>query len=509
MNKNSILKTVSLLLFSGAIGGFISALIIYNIGGKPDKASVPINFVAPAMPVTAAAFSPAGEPVNFSDAAEHTLPSVVHVKVSYATQKRYDYDSRGRDEFFEFFFGRPDRGRERDQPKYQEYTPQGSGSGVIISPDGYIVTNNHVIDKANEVTVVLNDKTVLPAEIVGTDKTTDVALLKVDYEQKLPALGFGNSDNLRIGEWVLAVGNPFNLNSTVTAGIVSAKARSLNMNGINGIESFIQTDAAVNPGNSGGALVNLQGELLGINTAIATNTGTFSGYSFAIPSNIVKKVVEDLIEHGVVQRALLGILYCDLSEIEENSEAADSIDNFRELRKFKGAYISDVLENSAAKEAGLQKGDIITKIAEKNVTTKSIVLEEVGKLRPGDKINLEIIRDGKTKHFTATLRNSAGNTEITTPKGVEILGAKLEPVEKELARELKINGGLQVIELYDGKLKEYGVKKGFIITQVNQMPITSEKDLTNVLKNVKEKKGGVFIEGVYPNGRPAYIAFGM
>ncbi|MDR2423262.1 MAG: Do family serine endopeptidase [Prevotellaceae bacterium] len=506
MNKNSILKTVSLLLFAGAIGGFVSALIIYNIGRKPEKATAPVNFVAPPMPVTAAAFSTTGEPVNFSDAAEHTVSSVVHVKVAYAAQKQYDY--RGHDEFFEFFFGRPDR----NSPQYSpEYTPRSSGSGVIISPDGYIVTNNHVVDKAQEITVVLNDKTILPAEVVGKDKSTDVALLKINYDQQLPALGFANSDNLRVGEWVLAVGNPFNLNSTVTAGIVSAKARSLKMDNMNAmaIESFIQTDAAVNPGNSGGALVNLKGELVGINTAIATNTGTFTGYSFAVPSNIVKKVVEDLMTHGVVQRAFLGIIYSDLSEIDENSPEADSIENLRELQKYKGAYINEIVENSAAQEAGLRKGDIITKIADKNVTGKSVILEEVGKLRPGDKVNLEVIRDGKTKLFSATLRNSAGNMEITTQKGSEILAAKLEPVEKELARKLKINGGLQVIELYDGKLKENGVRKGFIITQINQIPVASENDLINVLKNVKEKKGGVFIEGIYPNGRPGYIAFGL
>ncbi|MDR0558780.1 MAG: Do family serine endopeptidase [Prevotellaceae bacterium] len=496
MKKNSILKTISLLLFAGIIGGFISALIIKNINSKNP---VNINYESQPMRITTAAFSPSGEPVSFSDAAEHTVPSVVHVKVSYETQY---YKNRGGNDIFDFFFGMP------DAQKYKEYTPKGSGSGVIISADGYIITNNHVIDKASEVKVTLDDQTTLDAEIVGRDPNTDIALLKVETDKKLQALTFGNSDDLRLGEWVLAVGNPFNLTSTITAGIVSAKARQLNMiPGELSIESFIQTDAAVNPGNSGGALVNLKGELVGINTAIATNTGVYEGFSFAVPSSIVKKVIEDLIQYGKVQRAFLGIMYMHTSDIDEEVAEKNGITNLKELQKYRGAYVESVKENSAAHEAGIQKGDIIIKIENKDVTSKSIVVEEISRLRPGDKLNLTLVRDGKTKQISTVLRNNAGNTEMTSTTGVEVLGAKLEPVSKELAQKLKIDGGLQVTEIYDGKLKDNGVRKGFIILKVNQRGIVSEKDLVNVLKDIK--KGGVFIEGVYPNGYPAYIAFGL
>jgi len=504
--KKSIFKTISLLVIAGVFGGVVSAVIV----SKLNKNQSTINFVQPQMPVTTAAFSPAGEPVNFSDAAEHTVSSVVHVKVTYRTQRRASATSSERD-LLEYFFG-PDAGRQ-SQPQSREYTPRGAGSGVIISPDGYIVTNNHVIDRANEVTVTFNDKTTLTAKIVGKDPNTDIALLKVDAKD-LPALSFGDSDNLRLGEWVLAVGNPFNFTSTVTTGIVSAKARRLNvMPSEFGIESFIQTDAAVNPGNSGGALVNLRAELVGIPSVIASRTGSYEGYSFAVPSNIVKKVVEDLMEHGVVQRALLGIRYVDLNDDFSAEELAEivkdyGIKNLKELQKYKGVYVSEVLENSAAKEAGLQKGDIITQIGGKDVLLKTVVVEEIGKLRPGDKINITVIRDGKTKQFTATLRNKAGNTDVeVADKLLEVLGATFETVSKELAKELQIGGGVQVAELSDGKLKSEGIRKGFIITKVNQSSVTSVDELRKVINGIKS--GGVFIEGVYPDGQAAYIAFGM
>ncbi|MDR3266872.1 MAG: trypsin-like peptidase domain-containing protein [Tannerella sp.] len=501
MRKNSILKTISLLLFASLIGGLISAIVVSKI--KKET----INFVtAPAMPVTTAAFSLTGEPVNFSDAAEHTVLSVVHVKVTGATQRYY----KGGGELFDFFFGIPENQR------YQEYTPRGSGSGVIISEDGYIVTNNHVIDKASDITVVFNDKTSVPARIIGKDPNTDIALLKVDTDKKLPALGFANSDDLRLGEWVLAVGNPFNLTSTVTAGIVSAKARQLGIIPTEfSIESFIQTDAAVNPGNSGGALVNLKGELVGINTAIASQSGQYEGYSFAVPANIAKKVVDDLVEYGVVQRALLGIRYQDLSDLDDEEylkvfAERENIDlkKARELQKIRGVYVAEVVENSAAQEAGIQKGDVITKIGGKDVLSKTIVLEEVGRLRPGDKIEIFLVRDGKTKQITVTLRNKAGNTGVVSEEKIEVLGAKFEKVDQELADRLKIKGGVQIVELLDGKLKDHNVKKGFVITKVNQKPVTSVEELASIINSVA-KGDGVFIEGVNPNGRRNYVAFEM
>ncbi|MDR1896237.1 MAG: trypsin-like peptidase domain-containing protein [Prevotellaceae bacterium] len=508
MKRDNILKTISLLLFASLLGGFISAVVIYKINKDDEKNTQTIKLVtSPQMQVTTTAFSGKGEPVNFSDAAEHAVSSVVHVKVAYEPRKYY---SGGGGDIFDYFFGIPEK------REYKEYTPRSSGSGVIISADGYIITNNHVIDKANEVTVTFNDKTTLTAKVVGKDPNTDIALLKVETKKDLPALGFSDSDNLRIGEWVLAVGNPFNFTSTVTAGIVSAKARQLYIIPSEfSIESFIQTDAAVNPGNSGGALVNLKGELVGINTAIASRSGQYEGYSFAVPSNIAKKVVEDLMQYGVVQRALLGITYRDLSDIPSDVDLEEleeiigikSLEELEKLQEYKGVYVSSVLENSAAKEAGLLKGDIIIKIGGKDVVAQSTVIEEVGKLRPGDKIEIVVIRDGKTKQFTALLRNKAGNTDIVSADGSEILGAKFEEVNKTLAKKLNIDGGLQVVELFDGKLKEKNVKKGFIITKINQHVVTSKEDLVRVLNSVKG--GGVFIEGVYPNGRPDYIAFGF
>lgn len=505
-SKSNVLKTVALLVIAGVFGGLVSAWVVSKVHMRNSEMNhQSINFVAPPqMQVTTAAFSPTGDPVNFSDAAEHSVSSVVHVKVAYETQRYYSGGGGG--DIFDYFFGIP-----RQSPQMQEYTPRSSGSGVIISADGYIVTNNHVIDKANEVTVTFNDNRTLTARVVGTDPNTDIALLKVETDEDLPALRFGDSDKLRLGEWVLAVGNPFSLTSTVTAGIVSAKARQLNIIPTEfSIESFIQTDAAVNPGNSGGALVNLKGELVGINTAIASRSGQYEGYSFAVPSNIAKKIVEDLLEHGTVQRAILGIRYMDLNDesVVDNIDQIieeEGIKNIKELQKHKGVYVSEVLDNSAAKDAGILKGDIITQIGNKNVTSRSTVVEEVGMLRPGDKINITVIRDGKTKQFTATLRNKAGNTEIVK---TDVLGASLEPVDKDLAKRLKIDGGLQVTELSDGKLKEHNIRKGFIITKVNNQSVKTVEELKKVIDGIK-KDEGVYIEGIYPNGRRNYIAFPM
>ncbi|MDR1170665.1 MAG: trypsin-like peptidase domain-containing protein, partial [Prevotellaceae bacterium] len=483
--------------------GLVSALIISKNQKHPERI---ILETTRQMPVTTAAFSSSGEPLNFSDAAEHAVPAVVHVKVTGETQRRY---YGGSSDIFDFFFGNP------EERKYQEYTPKGSGSGVIISEDGYIVTNNHVIEKASEITIVFNDKTSLVASVVGRDPNTDVALLKVETDTKLPTLGFADSDNLRLGEWVLAIGNPFNLTSTVTAGIVSAKARNFGIIPTDfKIESFIQTDAVVNPGNSGGALINLKGELVGINTAIASHTGVYEGYSFAIPANIAKKVVKDLIEYGVVQRALLGIVYVDLSKFEDDREIEQYAEEshldaakMKELKskKYKGVCVIEVMENSAAKNAGIEKWDIITKVGNKEISSMNTVVEEIGTLRPGDKIDITLIRDGKTKQITAVLRNKAGNTDVVSEDKIEILAARFEKVDKELADRLRIKGGVQVVELNDGKLMNR-VRKGFIITKINQKSVTSVEELTTIVNGLKRGEG-VFIEGIYPNGKRDYVAF--
>ena len=494
----------SIAFFAGLAGGLLSAAAIFLLQAQnaevPETRTINLPAAQENTLLRYTAFSDSGEPVDFSEAAERSVPSVVHVKVAYKTQTYYDEGG----DLFDFFFGNPHRGRQR-----QEYTPHSSGSGVVITPDGYIVTNNHVIDRAEEVSVIFEDKSVMTAKVVGADPDTDIALLKVDAEN-LPAMTFANSDALRLGQWVLAVGNPFNLSSTVTAGIVSAKARSLDiLSGDMRIEAFIQTDAAVNPGNSGGALVNLRGELVGINTAIATRTGGYEGYSFAVPSNLAKKVVEDLMQYGVAQRALLGISYIDLNSEsgEEFAKMKEAPKNIETLKKYHGIYVRDVVENGAAQEAGILPGDVITEINDKSIRSASNLSEEIGKSRPGDKVNISVIRDGKVKQFSATLRNKAGNTDAITSTGASALGAEFKTVDKDLARKLGISGGAQVSELGDGKLKRQGVRAGFIITTINQKPVRSAEDVKRILNGIT--RGGIFIEGIYPNGREAYYAFGI
>lgn len=483
-NSKTMKKTFFVILITAITTGLITAFAVNYLSSQKEEKII-VSTSNSKAPVLTAAFSPNGEPINFSTAAEKTINSVVHVKTMY---QQGEQSSSG-DPFLDFFFG------------YRNHTPQtpamGSGSGVIISPDGYIVTNNHVIENASEVKVTFNDKKSLTAKVIGADKSTDIALLKVEAKD-LPALIFGDSDDLRLGEWVLAVGNPFNLTSTVTAGIVSAKARDINIiNSEFKIESFIQTDAAINPGNSGGALVNLRGELVGINTAIASRSGQYEGYGFAVPSSIVKKTVEDLIEFGSVQRAILGIRYREVDE-----EIAQEYG----IKNIKGVYIASVEDNSAAKDAGLQAGDVLLTINGKEAINSSIVQEQVGKSRPGDKMELTISREGKTKQITVILRNKAGkldpnkaNVDIITQ-----LGATYKEVSPELKRKLGIYGGVQIEKLSKGKLKDENIKEGFIILQINQQPIKSVSNLEMILKNIKDD--GIFILGIYPNGQKIRIA---
>ncbi|HEY6159927.1 MAG TPA: trypsin-like peptidase domain-containing protein, partial [Bacteroidia bacterium] len=381
-----------------------------------------------------------------------------------------------------------------------------TGSGVIISGDGYIVTNNHVIDKGDKVEVTLNDKRTYTADVIGKDPSTDLALLKIK-EQNLPYLVYGNSDDVKVGEWVLAVGNPFNLTSTVTAGIVSAKGRNINIldNGHSAnspapIESFIQTDAAVNPGNSGGALVNSAGQLVGINSAIASNTGSYTGYSFAVPVNIVKKVVNDLLEFGTVQRAFMGVSIRDI-----DSKFAGE----KNITDLAGVYVNGVTGGGAAEEAGIKEGDIITKISGINVVNTSSLLEQIGKFRPGDKVNVTVNRNGKDVDIPVVFKNKDGNTSLVQKQEVEnvsALGATFEAVSPDEMKQLGISNGIKVTSLDGGKLRSAGIKEGFIITSIDKKKVSSPQDIDTALAN---KKGGVLIEGVYPNGMRAYYAFGL
>jgi len=433
------------------------------------------------------------ESVDFADAAEKTVNAVVHVKTTYELDDGY-YSF---DPIRHFFFG---DGIYQKQPRMGA----GAGSGVIMSNDGYIVTNNHVIDGATKVQVTTNDNKTLDATVIGQDPSSDLALLKVEGEN-MPKIELGNSDNVRVGEWVLAVGNPFNLESTVTAGIVSAKGRDINIlangpNGISAVESFIQTDAAVNPGNSGGALVNSRGELIGINAAIKSNTGSYTGYSFAIPVNIVSKVVEDLLEYGAVQRGYLGVQIQNVTQALAEAEG---------LKVNDGVYIASTIDLGAAKEAGIKKGDIITKIAERSVKNVTEMQEQLSKFRPGDEILVTVDRDGQTMNIPLTLRNQFGEEELTPKNELELhekLNALMEDIDDETKALLKINSGVRIAEIGTGKLRSAGISKDFIITKVDQITIKDKKHLMEVLES---KSGGVLIEGVYPNGKKAYYGFGL
>jgi Do/DeqQ family serine protease len=431
--------------------------------------------------------------LNFVYAAEAATPCVVHIKstVQSPTAQGRGYGGQSPfEDMFRDFFG--------EQPQQRSPRPaQASGSGVIISADGYIVTNNHVIDQSTELEVTLADNRVYSATLVGTDPTTDIAVLKIQ-EEGLPYIKFGNSDIVKVGQWVLAVGNPFELTSTVTAGIVSAKGRNIRiLRERYGIEAFIQTDAAVNPGNSGGALVNLKGELIGINTAIATPTGTYAGYSFAVPVSLVSKVVEDLIDYGVVQRAVLGIEIVDVNDPRLEEDVDD----------LTGVYVMGVGDESAAAEAGLEKGDVITGINGQSVASTAELQELVARQRPGDKIQVRYKRDGKTKTVSATLKNLDNQIKIVKNTGaVQLEGATFENVPEEEAKELEINGGVKITELSDGKWRRAGIKNGFIITSVDKRPVRNVNDLRDVLRG--KEGGGILISGVYPDGEEAYYGLG-
>lgn len=430
-------------------------------------------------------------------AAENAVKAVVNIEAV----QRVEMPSRGQfgyDPFLEFF-GIPQGygSRGQSEPQYQER--KAGGSGVIISEDGYIVTNNHVVDGATKLRVKLNDGRTYDAELIGKDSATDIALLKID-EQGLPTLPFGSSDNLRLGEWVLAIGSPYNLQSTITAGIVSAKARSLGAlsNDPNdfSIESFIQTDAAVNPGNSGGALVNTRGELVGINTLIQSQTGSYIGYSFAVPEAIVKKVVVDLKQYGVVQRALLGIGF---QVIDQNF--IDHMGEETGIKKIGGIYVGSVEEGGAASEAGIRKGDIITHIDGIAVNDAATLRERIARHSPNDKVKISAKRGGNVKLFEVTLRNKAGKTELLTKEDIDVsetLGGKFVDASEKLCRELDIRGGVQVTGIKaDGLLARARVKEGFVITHINNRSVYSVSDLQKLTGKIRS------IDGIYPNGRAA------
>lgn len=445
------------------------------------------------------------QPVDLTYAAEKSLPSVVHI-LSTKNSKVQTVEVQS-DPFSDFFsdpfgfFVNPNQGNGGKQ-KRSVRTPkqQGSGSGVIISNDGYIVTNNHVVADADELTVTLNDNKEYSARIIGTDKTTDLALIKIDGKN-LPAITIANSENIKVGEWVLAVGNPFNLTNTVTAGIVSAKGRSLYQNGV---ESFIQTDAAINPGNSGGALVNTRGELIGINAMLYSQTGSFSGYGFAIPTSIMNKVVDDLKKYGTVQRAVIGIQGSDVKNyVDAQKDQGKDID----LGTMEGIYVAKVTEESAAEEAGLKEGDVITAIDGKEVNKMADLQEYLAKKRPGDKVSISYLRDKKKSTKTVTLKNEQGNTQVVKKADLDVLGGNFRAITDNQKQQFNIGYGLEVLKVNAGKLKNAGITKGFIIQRVNDSAIKTIDDLQNVVKEASTSKDPVlYIQGIYPTGKKAYFA---
>ena len=451
---------------------------------------------------------PASFETDFTVAAESTVNEVVCIK-SYATPRQSQYGGGGYDPFgmFDFFFGPQERQQpRRQQPRNAEPVQTGLGSGVILSEDGYIVTNNHVIDGAEKLEVLLNDNSTYEATVVGTDEATDLALIKIDAKGLSP-ITFGDSEAVKIGEWVLAVGNPFGFNSTVTAGIVSAKARSLNQNSRNGrrgIESFIQTDAALNPGNSGGALVNLKGELIGINSAIYSNTGSYSGFSFAIPTSIVKKVMVDLMQYGTVQRAVLG---CAVTELDAKLAKEKDITAVKS-----GLLVREVNDRSTAMELGLQENDVITAINGVEVTNFAQLVEQLNKYRPGDQISVTYYRKNKKETKTGTLRNTQGNTTITKKGEFSDMGCAFMKVSDETKKKLGISNGVSVAGIKNGPFKDAGVKDGFIITEVNGQSVNSvddmEKIYNQIMKGDDEDKV-MFLTGLYTNGRKFYYAVNL
>jgi serine protease Do len=455
-----------------------------------------------ATPATTSAVP--AQPVDLTYAAEKSLPSVVHI-LSTKNSKVQTVEVES-DPFSDFFgdpfgfFGNPQGNGGKQKRSVRTPKQQGSGSGVIISADGYIVTNNHVVADADELTVTLNDNKEYSARIIGTDKTTDLALIKIEGKN-LPAITIANSENIKVGEWVLAVGNPFNLTNTVTAGIVSAKGRSLYRNGV---ESFIQTDAAINPGNSGGALVNTRGELIGINAMLYSQTGSFSGYGFAIPTSIMNKVVDDLKTYGTVQRAVVGIQGSDVKNyVDGQKEQGKDID----LGTMEGIYVAKVTEESAAEEAGLKEGDVIIAIDGKEMNKMADMQEYLAKKRPGDKVTVTYLRDKKKNTKSITLKNEQGNTQVVKKADLDVLGGNFRSITDAQKQQLNIGYGLEVLKVNSGKLKNAGITKGFIIQRVNDNAVKTIEDLQNIVKDASTSKDPVlYIQGVYPTGKKAYFA---
>lgn len=493
------------------VSGVTSALTVSKAVGQSPLSLAPAQSspLAEALPnaAPAAPSTPAAQPVDLTYAAEKALPSVVHIKyVQNSKVQTIDVQSDPFSDFFDpfgGFFGRGNGGTQKR--KVQTPKKEATGSGVIISTDGYIVTNNHVVDGADELTVTLNDNKEYSARIIGTDKSTDLALIKIDGKN-LPAISIANSDNVKVGEWVLAIGNPLGLNNTVTAGIVSAKARSLGANRT-GIESFIQTDAAINAGNSGGALVNTRGELLGINAMLYSQTGSYSGYGFAIPTTIMNKVVSDIKTYGTVQRALLGITGMGAKDyVDSQKEQGKEVD----LGTMEGVYVNEVSEDGSAASV-LEKGDVITEADGQKVTKMAELQETIAQKRPGDKLTITFLRNKKKHTETITLKNEQGDTKVSKKADdLDVLGGNFREVTEAQKKQLGIAYGLEIIKVNNGKLKDAGVGRGFVIQKVNDESIKTIDDLQKAVRAASTSKQPVlYMSGVYPTGKKAYFAVSL
>ncbi|ADB41124.1 Do family serine endopeptidase [Spirosoma linguale] len=484
----------------------VVTLAAYNLLGFNNR-DVILNEASPIQQITGRLASmpggPSAAPGDFSTAAEAVTPMVVHIRTTMTRTVRQQQVP----DIFREFFGDEFGGGQR-QPRRQQ--GQASGSGVIISKDGYIVTNNHVVQDADEVEVIMTDKRSFKAKVIGTDPLTDLAVIKVEANN-LPAITLGDSDALKLGEWVLAVGYPLDLESTVTAGIVSAKGRRIGILDQNisktdakpdsPVEAFIQTDAAINPGNSGGALVNLRGELVGINSAIASATGYYSGYGFAVPVSLVKKVSADLLKYGNVQRGYIGIL-----PIELNSTVAKE----KGAKIGRGIYVESVVEKGAAEAAGLKKGDVIVKMEGQPLDSDAQMREIIGRRRPGDVVNVTVNRDGTERDFKVELRNRNGGRDVIKKSDItaantslSTLGASFEELSAQEAKQLGVTGGVRVKKITDGKLAETDIEEGFIIVKANGKNVKTTKDLQAIMSTVKEGEGLMLI-GMYPNSSRMY-----
>lgn len=489
MNKKTFYRVVISALCVGSLtfsaGAFISARAAQSQSPSPSPSAAPV----------------AGQPVDLTYASEKALPCVVHIR--YLQNSKIQEVTMEQDPFSDFFdpfgmFGQRNQGQNRKR-KVQTPKKEGSGSGVIISSDGYIVTNNHVVEGADELTITLDDNREFSARIIGTDPATDLALIKVNGNN-LPAITIASSDDIKVGEWCLAIGHPFNLRATVTAGIISAKARTL---GQNGVESFIQTDAAINRGNSGGALVNVKGELIGINAMLYSETGSYVGYGFAIPTTIMNKVVDDIKKYGSVQRALIGIQGQDVrTYLDVMKSSQKEVD----LGTNDGVYIANVVEDGSAQEAGLQEGDVITAVDGHKVTKFGDLTEIIATKRPGDKVKIDYIRKKAKKSVEVTLKNEQGNTKVVKDADMDILGAVVRDINEKEKQDLDIKYGLKVTKVMNGKFKERGIPVGFVIQTVNETPMKTVSDLSEAVKAANKSKDPVLIiKGLYPSGKKEYF----